>query len=158
MATFRRMRRPSEVDAARAVPEDGFGDVFLVVDGWATIHNDRSWWTGPECFVLVDDYDLVSSGPRQSGAPLMPYLTQARDAGLHLIVTRRAGGEGRAQFDPVLRRLRELDTPGLVMSGDREEGPLAGTVRPSLQPPLRGFLVTRREGPRLVQLAHHAHS
>ena len=24
---------------------------------------DRSWWTGPELFVLVDDYDLVASGP-----------------------------------------------------------------------------------------------
>ena len=23
---------------------------------------DRSWWTGPECFVLVDDYDLVTTG------------------------------------------------------------------------------------------------
>ena len=25
----------------------------------------RSWWSGPELFVLVDDYDLVSTGPEQ---------------------------------------------------------------------------------------------
>ncbi len=23
---------------------------------------DRSWWTGPELYVLVDDYDLVATG------------------------------------------------------------------------------------------------
>jgi S-DNA-T family DNA segregation ATPase FtsK/SpoIIIE len=117
---------------------------------------DRSWWTGPECFVLVDDYDLVAGGPTNPVAPLLPYLSQARDVGLHLIVTRRAGGAGRAQFEPILQRLRELGTPGLVMSGERDEGPLVGTVRPSAQPPGRGFLVTRRDGSRLVQLAHVA--
>jgi S-DNA-T family DNA segregation ATPase FtsK/SpoIIIE len=40
-----------------------------------------------------------------------------------------------------------------VLSGDREEGPLLGNVRPSAQPPGRGWLVTRKAGARLVQLA-----
>ena len=40
MATFRRLRRPSDLDATLAVPEDGFGDVFLVVDGWATLRSE----------------------------------------------------------------------------------------------------------------------
>jgi S-DNA-T family DNA segregation ATPase FtsK/SpoIIIE len=115
---------------------------------------ERSWWTGPECFVLVDDYDLVTAGPANPVTPLLAYLSQARDVGLHLIVTRRAGGAARAQFEPILQRLKELGTPGLVMSGERDEGPLVGTVRPSAQPPGRGFLVTRREGTRLVQLAY----
>jgi S-DNA-T family DNA segregation ATPase FtsK/SpoIIIE len=114
---------------------------------------DRSWWSGPECFVLVDDYDLVTAGPTNPVAPLLPYLSQARDVGLHLVITRRAGGAGRAMFEPILQRLRELGTPGLVMSGDRDEGALVGTVRPSAQPPGRGFLVTRRDGTRLIQLA-----
>jgi S-DNA-T family DNA segregation ATPase FtsK/SpoIIIE len=114
----------------------------------------RSWWTGPECFVLVDDYDLVTAGAGNPLATLLPYLAQANDVGLHLVVTRRAGGAGRAMFDPVLQRLRELGTPGLLMSGDRDEGPLVGSVRPGPQPPGRGWLVTRRDGPRLVQLAH----
>jgi S-DNA-T family DNA segregation ATPase FtsK/SpoIIIE len=113
----------------------------------------RSWWTGPECFVLVDDYDLVAAGPANPLLPLLEHLSQARDVGLHLVLTRRAGGAGRAIYEPVLQRLRELGTPGLVMSGDRDEGALVGTVRPGPQPPGRGWLVTRRDGARLVQLA-----
>ncbi len=114
----------------------------------------RSWWEGPECFVLVDDYDLVATGGSNPITPLLEYLAQARDVGLHLIVTRRAGGAGRAQFDPVLQRLRELGAPGIVMSGDKEEGVLIGNVRPSTQPPGRGWMVSRRHGTRLIQLAY----
>ena len=114
---------------------------------------DRSWWTGPECFVLVDDYDLVTTGGTNPLHPLLPYLSQARDVGLHLVLTRRAGGAGRALYEPVLQRLRELGSPGIVMSGDRDEGPLVGNVRPGPQPTGRGWLITRKDGTRLVQLA-----
>ncbi|AEV88975.1 secretion protein EccC [Actinoplanes sp. SE50] len=114
---------------------------------------DRSWWTGPELFVLVDDYDLVAAGPVNPLTPLLEYLPQARDIGLHLILTRRAGGAGRALYEPVIQRLRELSAPGLVMSGAPEEGALIGSVRPGPLPPGRGRLITRREGIRLIQLA-----
>jgi S-DNA-T family DNA segregation ATPase FtsK/SpoIIIE len=114
----------------------------------------RSWWTGPECFVLVDDYDLVCAGPSNPLLPLLDHLAQARDVGLHLVLTRRSGGAGRAMFEPVIQRLRELSSPGLIMSGDRDEGPLLGNVRPSAQPPGRGWLVTRKTGARLIQVAH----
>ena len=57
-------------------------------------------------------------------------------------------------YEPVIQRLRELSTPGLVLSGDREEGALLGTVRPGPLPPGRVWLVTRREGVRLIQLAY----
>ncbi|WP_250031537.1 type VII secretion protein EccCa [Paractinoplanes maris] len=115
---------------------------------------ERSWWTGPELFVLVDDYDLVMAGPTNPLTPLLEYLPQARDVGLHLIVTRRAGGAGRSLYEPIIQRLRELSAPGLVMSGPSDEGPLIGAVRPALLPPGRGRLLTRREGIRLIQLAH----
>jgi S-DNA-T family DNA segregation ATPase FtsK/SpoIIIE len=114
----------------------------------------RSWWTGPELFVLVDDYDLVSTGPTNPLHPLLDFLPQARDIGLHLVLTRRTGGASRALYEPVIQRLRELSGPGIVMSGDRDEGPLIGNVRPGPLPPGRGRLVTRRDGVRLVQLAH----
>ena len=68
-------------------------------------------------------------------------------------ITRRSGGASRALYDPVIMRLRELGSPGIVMSGDKNEGVLLGNVKPSPQPPGRGWLVTRREGARLVQLA-----
>lgn len=116
---------------------------------------ERSWWTGPDVYVLVDDYDLVAPG---GGAvhpllPLVEFLPQAKDVGLHLIVTRRSGGAGRAMFDPLLGRLRELAAPGLVMNGSRDEGALVETTRPSPQPPGRGTLVDRRRGARRMQLA-----
>ena len=115
---------------------------------------DRSWWTGPELFVLVDDYDLVTAGAANPLTPILEYLPQARDIGLHLVIARRAGGANRALYEPVILRLRELDTPGLMMSGSPDEGPLVGTIRPTPLPPGRGRLLTRRDGVRLVQLAY----
>jgi S-DNA-T family DNA segregation ATPase FtsK/SpoIIIE len=115
---------------------------------------NRSWWKGPDLYVLVDDYDLVAGGLANPLNPLLDYLAQARDIGLHLILTRRSGGASRALYEPFVMRLRELGSPGIVMSGDRDEGTLLGNVRPQLLPPGRGWLVTRREGARLVQLAH----
>ncbi|WP_433536072.1 type VII secretion protein EccCa [Micromonospora sp. CA-249363] len=114
---------------------------------------DRSWWSGPELFVLVDDYDLVATGPANPLRALEEHLPHARDVGLHLVLARRSGGAGRAQYEPIVQRLRELSTAGLVMAGSPEEGALVGPVRPGPLPPGRGRLVTRREGVRLVQLA-----
>jgi S-DNA-T family DNA segregation ATPase FtsK/SpoIIIE len=115
---------------------------------------DRSWWSGPELFVLVDDYDLVTAGTTNPLQPLLPYLPQARDIGLHLVIARRAGGASRAAYEPFIQRLRELSSPGLVMAGDPNEGALVGSVKPGRFPAGRGRLVTRREGVRLIQVAH----
>ncbi|MEU7871201.1 type VII secretion protein EccCa [Dactylosporangium sp. NPDC049140] len=113
----------------------------------------RSWWTGPQCFVLVDDYDLVPTAAGNPLAALLPYLAQARDIGLHLIVARHSGGVGRALFEPVLQRLRELASPVLLMSGDREESLALGKVRFATLPPGRAQLVTRKESGTLIQIA-----
>jgi S-DNA-T family DNA segregation ATPase FtsK/SpoIIIE len=113
----------------------------------------RSWWKGPELYLLVDDYDLVATGPSNPLLPLLDYLAQARDIGLHVIVTRRMGGASRAMYEPLLQRMRELASPGLVMSGDKDEGALLGNIRPQRLPAGRGWLSTRREGARLVQIA-----
>ncbi|GAA1287157.1 type VII secretion protein EccC [Pseudonocardia aurantiaca] len=116
---------------------------------------ERSWWSGPEVYVVVDDYDLVAPGGGTANPllPLVEFLPQAKDVGLHLVVARRSGGAGRALFDPLLGRLRELAAPGLVMNGSPEEGALLGTVKPGPEPPGRGTLVDRRRGNRRVQLA-----
>jgi S-DNA-T family DNA segregation ATPase FtsK/SpoIIIE len=116
---------------------------------------DRDWWRGPTLYVLVDDYDLVAATGGQPSPllPLVEFLGQAGDIGLRLVVARRAGGSARAAFEPVMLGLRELSAPGLVMSGSRDEGPLLGGVRPAALPPGRGWLVDRKYGNRLVQLA-----
>jgi S-DNA-T family DNA segregation ATPase FtsK/SpoIIIE len=114
---------------------------------------NRAWWKGPELYLLIDDYDLVTGGAVNPIAPLLEYLPQARDIGLHVVITRRIGGASRALFDPVIGRIRELASPGIMMSGPREEGALFGTVKPQPLPPGRAWFFTRRQGARLIQLA-----
>lgn len=118
---------------------------------------DRSWWSGPEVYVLVDDYDLVATPSGGTGTnpllPLLEFLPQAKDVGLHLVVVRRSGGASRALFEPIIARLRELASPGLVMSGSPDEGPLLEGVKPTPELPGRGTLLTRRGGVRRIQVA-----
>uniref|UniRef100_UPI0005F2F020 hypothetical protein n=1 Tax=Actinoplanes rectilineatus TaxID=113571 RepID=UPI0005F2F020 len=97
--------------------------------------------------------DLVAGASVNPLQPLLEFLPQARDIGLHLVITRRVGGAARAMFDPIVGRIRELASPGILMSGSREEGPLFGSLRPQPLPPGRAWMVTRRHGARLVQLA-----
>ena len=113
----------------------------------------RSWWTGAEVFIVVDDYDLVATTQSSPVLTLQPLLAQARDIGLHLVVARRSGGASRALYEPVIQSLRDLAVPGLVLSGSLDEGALIGNVRPAPSPAGRGRLVTRDRGVEVVQLA-----
>lgn len=114
----------------------------------------RSWWSGPEIYVVVDDYDLVAppNGANPLG-PLVDFLPHAKDLGLHVVVARRSGGAARGMFDPVLGRLRDLGCMGLMMSASPDEGVLLGAVRPSQLPPGRGTLVRRSHPEQLIQIA-----
>ncbi|AGM03289.1 type VII secretion protein EccC [Amycolatopsis sp. WAC 04169] len=113
----------------------------------------RSWWTGPELFIIVDDYDLVATQTSNPLKPLAEFLAQAKDVGLHIVVVRRSGGASRAMFDPILGKLREIAAPGMVMNGSRDEGNLVANVKPSQMPPGRGNLVTRKHGKQLMQVS-----
>jgi len=114
----------------------------------------RTWWSGPEIVVLVDDLELLGGDGGSPLAPLLPYLPQARDLGLHVVAARHSGGVGRALFEPFLQRLRELGATGLVLRGDRQEGQLWPGVYPSSLPPGRGQLARRGRRPALVQVAY----
>jgi DNA segregation ATPase FtsK/SpoIIIE, S-DNA-T family len=114
---------------------------------------NRSWWTGAEVYIVVDDYDLVATTQSSPVQALQPLLAQARDVGLHLVVARRSGGASRSLYEPVIQSLRDLAMPGLVLSGSPDEGALVGNVRPAPAPPGRGRLVTRDRGVEVVQLA-----
>jgi S-DNA-T family DNA segregation ATPase FtsK/SpoIIIE len=63
---------------------------------------NRSWWSGAEVFVVVDDYDLVATQQSSPVALLQPLMAQARDVGLHIAVARRSGGASRALYEPVI--------------------------------------------------------
>ncbi|MEV6771356.1 type VII secretion protein EccCa [Nocardia sp. NPDC051030] len=111
---------------------------------------DRSWWRGPELYVIVDDYDLIATASGNPLHALVDHLAHARDLGFHLILARRSGGAGRALYEATLNRLKELNSAALIMSCSRDEGVLFGTTRPSLMPPGRGTYVTRA-GEDLIQ-------
>ncbi|MFG1967756.1 type VII secretion protein EccCa [Nonomuraea fuscirosea] len=115
----------------------------------------RSWWTGQDLYVIVDDYDLVATSANPL-AVLGDLLPQARDIGLHLVLARAMGGAGRSMLDPVVRRLKEMNSPAVLLSGPREEGQLFGNVRPRQLPAGRGLHVNRRSGEKLIQTAYLA--
>ncbi|MEU5941300.1 type VII secretion protein EccCa [Micromonospora sp. NPDC047548] len=106
----------------------------------------RDWWSGPELFVVVDDYELLSRGMGQGSTldPLLPLLAQGVHIGLHLIIARSTSGAMRSMMDPVLRRMWELGTPGLLFSYPKEEGKFLGEAAPRTMPAGRAQLVTRR--------------
>jgi len=112
----------------------------------------RDWWEGPQLYLVIDDYDLLSGGPGSVSAldPLLSLLAQGVHIGLHLIVARSTSGAMRGMMDPVLRRLWELGTPGVLLSYPKEEGKFLGEAAPRKLPAGRAQLVTRR-GVRLIQ-------
>ncbi|MEU6264570.1 type VII secretion protein EccCa [Saccharopolyspora shandongensis] len=111
----------------------------------------RDWWEGPELFLVVDDYELLGRGGVSSALePLLPMIPQGVHIGLHLIIARSTSGAVRSMMDPVLRRLWELGTPGVLLSYPKEEGKFLGEAAPRKLPPGRAQLVTRR-GVGLIQ-------
>ncbi|WP_256177673.1 type VII secretion protein EccCa [Kitasatospora aureofaciens] len=108
----------------------------------------RDWWEGPELFILVDDYELVAGSPGGMAAhpfaPLLDYLAQGTELGLHLIVARSANGIGRASSDQLLRKLEEVNTPAVLLSCPPSEGFLFGNTKPRTFPPGRALHITRR--------------
>ncbi|MDI2132481.1 type VII secretion protein EccCa [Yinghuangia seranimata] len=114
---------------------------------------NRSWWSDPEIFFIIDDYDLVATSGGNPLAPLLEYLPLARDVGLHLIIARSSGGASRSLYEPVLQKLNDLGTPGMLLSGNRDEGALIGNMRPQQLPPGRAQFYSRRRGIQMIQTA-----
>ncbi|AZA14276.1 type VII secretion protein EccCa [Corynebacterium choanae] len=83
----------------------------------------RSWWQGPELFVLVDDFDLLPDGALH---PLVPLIPHAKDIGLHLVIARKTGGAARAMWDPLISAVKDSTPVVVLLDCDREEGSLFG--------------------------------
>ncbi|NKY50404.1 type VII secretion protein EccCa [Nocardia vermiculata] len=115
---------------------------------------DRSWWTGPEIYIVVDDYDMVATGAGNPLEPLLEFIPQARDIGMHLVVARRSGGASRALYDKVLGMMKDLSVDTLLMSAPKDEGKLIGDVRSTKLSPGRGTLVSRSRDNEMVQVSY----
>ena len=110
-------------------------------------------WEGPRYVILFDDYDLVAGPTGGPLAPLLDVLAVGGDVGLHVVLARRVGGSARGAYEAVFGRLRELGSPGVLLSGDPGEGPLLSGTKAYPQPPGRGLFVRRGDRPVLVQTA-----
>jgi S-DNA-T family DNA segregation ATPase FtsK/SpoIIIE len=113
---------------------------------------DRNWWQGPTVYVVIDDYDLVSTSNGNPLAVLTDMLPFARDVGVRFIIARSTAGAGRAGYEPFMQRIKELGAQGVVLAGDPDEGELLGGVRPRPMPAGRGVFVARRQGKQLIQV------
>lgn len=112
---------------------------------------ERSWWQGPTVYVVVDDYDLVSTSSGNPLGNLTEMLPFARDVGVRFIIARSSAGAGRAAYEPFMQRMQELGAQGVVLAGDPGEGDVLGGVRPRPMPAGRGVFVSRKRGKPLVQ-------
>ena len=113
---------------------------------------ERTWWSGQEVWILVDDYDLVATS---SGNPLMELidlLPQAGDIGLHVIITRRMGGASRAAYEKVLQMMNDLAVTGILLSGNPSEGAIINGVKPKRAIAGRAQVVHRELGVVAAQL------
>ncbi|MGN2641599.1 type VII secretion protein EccCa [Nocardia takedensis] len=117
---------------------------------------ERSWWTGPEIYIVVDDYDMVATSSGNPLEPLLEFLPQARDIGMHLVVARRSGGASRALYDRILGAMKDLSVDALLMSAPKDEGKLLGDVRSARLAPGRGTLVSRARDNEMVQISYLA--
>jgi S-DNA-T family DNA segregation ATPase FtsK/SpoIIIE len=113
---------------------------------------DRSWWSGPQLFVVIDDYELVATNSGNPLASLAEQLPYARDVGVRFIVARNAAGASRAMYEPFMQRMKELGAQGVVLSGSPGEGDIMGNVRARPMPPGRGTFVSRKRGNPLIQV------
>ena len=114
---------------------------------------ERSWWSGPEFWVLVDDYDLAVTMSGNPLAELVDLLPQASDIGLHVVLTRRMGGAARATFEKVLQMMGDLAVTGILLSGNPSEGAIINGVKPKRAIPGRAQVVHRDLGVVAAQMA-----
>lgn len=100
-------------------------------------------WDGPELFVVIDNMELLSHmspeypfGPVRHGAPpLYELVQQGSELGLHIVCTAQLSPAFTmaAAQNPLLRMVRQMDSPTVLFSGARDIGPVIHHVRPQHQ-------------------------
>jgi len=106
----------------------------------------RSWWSGPEIFLIIDDVQQLPPGFDSPLHKAAPWVTRAADVGLHVFVTRTFGGWSSAGSDPMLRALHQANAPLLVMDADPDEGFIRGKMKGGPLPRGRGLLMAEDTG------------
>ena len=113
---------------------------------------------GPRIVLVVDDYDILAAGNSNPLAPVIPYLSSARDLRLNVALTRPVAGSSQAMYDQLLQALRNTGATGLLMDGERSEGIVLAGMRAEHLRPGRGWWIRRGGRPRLAQVADYGQS
>lgn len=103
----------------------------------------RSWWTGPDVVLLVDDWHMITaaSGMMSPMTPLAPLLPAAADIGLHLVVTCQMSQATRATMDKFVGAAYGAGTPTMFLSGEKQDFP-SREIIVKKRPPGQAFYVT----------------
>jgi type VII secretion protein EccCb len=114
----------------------------------------RSWWTGPDVVLLVDDWHMIvaASGVMPPMAPLSPLLPAAADIGLHVIVTCQMSQAHRATMDKFVGAAFGAGSPTMFLSGEKTDFP-SSEIKVKRRPPGQAFLVTP-DGKEVIQAAY----
>jgi type VII secretion protein EccCb len=114
----------------------------------------RSWWTGPDVVLLVDDWHMIvaASGLNPPMTPLGPLLPAAADIGLHIVVTCQMSQAHRATMDRFVGAVFGAGSPTLFLSGEKMEFPTS-EFKLKRRPPGQALLVSP-DGREVVQAAY----
>jgi type VII secretion protein EccCb len=114
----------------------------------------RSWWTGPDIVLLVDDWHMIvaASGMISPMAPLAPLLPAAADIGLHIVVTCQMSQAHRATMDKFVGAAFGAGSPTIFLSGEKAEFPTS-EFKLKRRPPGQALLVSP-DGKEVIQAAY----
>jgi type VII secretion protein EccCb len=114
----------------------------------------RSWWTGPDVVLLVDDWHMIvaASGMISPMAPLAPLLPAAADIGLHIVVTCQMSQAHRATMDKFVGAAFGAGSPTIFLSGEKAEFPTS-EFKLKRRPPGQALLVSP-DGKEVIQAAY----
>ncbi|WP_166907469.1 type VII secretion protein EccCb [Mycobacterium sp. DL440] len=114
----------------------------------------RSWWSGPDIVLLVDDWHMITAaaGMLSPMAPLGPLLPAAADIGLHVIVTCQMSLAHRATMDKFVGAAYGAGSPTLFLSGEKNDFP-SREIIVKKRPPGQAFMVAP-DGKEVIQAAY----
>lgn len=118
----------------------------------------RDWFSGPDLFVFIDDYQLVDDKMARPFEALRPLIGRGGDRGVHIVVSRSIQNASMAITDPVIGPVRQANSSGLLLDGNRNDGGLIDEVtKPRPQPVHgRGFWIqpTSSRPTEMIQVAY----
>ena len=114
----------------------------------------RSWWSGPDIVLLVDDWHMIvaAGGMMSPMSPLSPLIPASADIGLHLIVTCQMSQAHRSTMDKFVGAAYGAGTPTMFLSGEKQDFP-ARDILVTKRPPGQAFYVTP-DGKEVIQATY----